>query len=151
MEETILSLFYLRGHPFVIKTKRKCNTLLLFNRSVMSVFATPWTAACQAPLSFTISWCFLKLMFIELVIHPTILSSVIPFSSCFQTFPESGPFPMSRLFASGSQSIGASASISVLPMNVQGWFPLGLTVFFFFFLLSAQNSLILSLLSFGNI
>ena len=151
MEETILSLFYLRGHPFVIKTKRKCNTLLLFNRSVMSVFATPWTAACQASLSFTISWCFLKLMFIELVIHPTILSSVIPFSSCFQTFPESGPFPMSRLFASGSQSIGASASISVLPMNVQGWFPLGLTVFFFFFLLSAQNSLILSLLSFGNI
>ena len=120
MEETILSLFYLRGHPFVIKTKRKCNTLLLFNRSVMSVFATPWTAACQASLSFTISWCFLKLMFIELVIHPTILSSVIPFSSCFQTFPESGPFPMSWLFASGSQSIGASASISVLPMNVQG-------------------------------
>ena len=50
-----------------------------------------------------------------------------PFSSCPQSFPASGSFPRSRLFASGSQSIGASASVSVLPMNSQGWFPLGLT------------------------
>ena len=57
--------------------------------------------------------------------HPTISSSVVPFSSCLQSFPVSGSFPMSQLFASGDQSIGASASASVL--NIQGWFPLGLT------------------------
>ena len=57
----------------------------------------------------------------------TIASSVVPFSSCPQSFPASGTFPMSRLFASGGQSIGASASASVLGMNMQGWFPLGLT------------------------
>ena len=59
--------------------------------------------------------------------HPTISSSVIPFSSCPQSFPASGSFPMSQLFTSGGQSIGASASASVLPMNIQGWFPLGWT------------------------
>ena len=58
--------------------------------------------------------------------HPTISSSVVPFSSCRQSFLTSGSFPTSRLFASGGQSVGASAS-SVLPMNIQGWFPLGLT------------------------
>ena len=58
--------------------------------------------------------------------HPTISSSVIPFS-CRQSFPTSGSFPMSWLFASGGQSIGVSASESVLPMNSQCWFPLGLT------------------------
>ena len=56
--------------------------------------------------------------------HPTISSSVIPFSSCLQSFPASGSFPMSQFLASGSQSIGASASPSVLPMNVRDWFPL---------------------------
>ena len=59
--------------------------------------------------------------------HPTISSSVIIFSSCPQSFPASGSFPRSRLFASGGQSFGASAAASVLPMNIQGWFPLGLT------------------------
>ena len=59
--------------------------------------------------------------------HPTISSSVTPFSSCPQSFPASESFPMSQLFASGGQSIGASASASVLPLNIQGWFPLGLT------------------------
>ena len=59
--------------------------------------------------------------------HPTILSSVVPFSSCPQSFPASGSFPMSQLFASGGQSIGVSASTSVLPMNTQGWSPLGWT------------------------
>ena len=57
--------------------------------------------------------------------HPTISSSVVPFSSCLQSFPTSGSFPMSQLFASSGQSIGASASASVLPMNIQDWFPLG--------------------------
>ena len=59
--------------------------------------------------------------------HPTILSSVIPFSSCLQSFAASGSFPMSQLFESGGQSIGVSASASVLPMNIQDWFPLGWT------------------------
>ena len=59
--------------------------------------------------------------------HPIILSSVIPFSSCLQSFSASVSFPMSQLFASGGRSIGTSASASVLPMNIQGWFPLGLT------------------------
>ena len=61
--------------------------------------------------------------------HPTISSSVIPFSSCLQSFPASGSFPMSQFFTSGGQSIGASASASVLPMNIQDWFLLGLTGF----------------------
>ena len=91
------------------------------------LFVTPWTAACQAscpsptpgacsnscPWSW---WC-----------HPTISSSVVPFSSCLQSFPASGSFPMSHFFASGGPSIGASASTSVLPMNIQDWFPSGLT------------------------
>ena len=56
--------------------------------------------------------------------HPNISSSVIPFSSCFQSFPASGAFQMSQFFASGGQSIGVSASASVLPMNIQDWFSL---------------------------
>ena len=59
--------------------------------------------------------------------HPTISSSVIPFSSCPQSFPALGSFPMSQLFAPGSQSIEVSASVSVLPMNTQDWSPLGWT------------------------
>ena len=59
--------------------------------------------------------------------HPTISSSVAPFSSCLQSFPASRSFQMSQFFTSGSQSIGVSASASVLPMNIQEWFPLGWT------------------------
>ena len=60
--------------------------------------------------------------------HPAISSSVVPFFSRFQSFPASGSFPMSRLFASGGQRIGVSASTSILPVNIQDWFPLGWTV-----------------------
>ena len=76
-------------------------------------FPLPTPGACSNswPLS---RWC-----------HPTISSSVVPFSSCPQSFPASGSFPVSQFFGSGGQSIGASAS--VLPMNTQDWFPLGLT------------------------
>ena len=74
---------------------------------------TPGACSNSCPSS---QWC-----------HPTILSSVIPVSSCLQSFPASGSFLMSQLFTSGSQSIGASASASVLPMNIQDWFPLGWT------------------------
>ena len=59
--------------------------------------------------------------------HPTISSSVVPFSSCLQSFPASRSFPVSQFFASCGQGIGASASASVLPMNIQDWFPLGWT------------------------
>ena len=88
-------------------------------------FVTPWAVACQVPCpspfprgcsnSCPLSqWC-----------HPTILSSVFPFSSCLQSFPTWGSFPVSQFFSSGGQIIGASAS--VLPMIIQDWFPLGLT------------------------
>ena len=60
-------------------------------------------------------------------VHPTISSSVVPFSSHLQSFPALGSFPMSQFFTSGSQSIGVSASTSVLPTNIQDWFPLGWT------------------------
>ena len=59
--------------------------------------------------------------------HLTVSSSVVPFSSCLQSFPASGSFPMGQFFTSGGQSIGVSASASVFPMNIHGWFPLELT------------------------
>ena len=91
------------------------------------LFVTPWTAACQAALSITNSWSLLKLMSINSRRHPTISSSVVPFFSCLQLFPISGSFPMNQFFTSGSPSTGASALASVLPVNIQDWFPLGLT------------------------
>jgi len=93
----------------------------------MSYFVTPWTAAHQASLSITNSQSLLKLISIELVIPSDHLSSVVPFSSCLQSFPASGFFQMTQLFASGGQNIGVSALASVLPMNIQDWFPLGWT------------------------
>ena len=90
------------------------------------LFATLWTAAHQAPLPFTISWCLLRFMCIELVIL-SISSSAIPISSCPQSFPASGSFPMSQLFTSGGYRSRASASASVLPVNIQGWFLSGWT------------------------
>ena len=93
--------------------------------SRVRLFATPWTAARQAPCpspspracsnSCPLSWWC----------HPTISSSVVP--SCLQSFPALGSFQMSQFFASGGQSIGVSASASVLPMNIQDWFSLGWT------------------------
>ena len=95
--------------------------------SRVQLFATPWTAACQAPLSFTISWSLLKLMSIESVIPSNHLILCHPLLLLPSIFPRSGSFPMSQLFASGGQSIGASASAWVLLMNIQGWFQPGLT------------------------
>ena len=74
---------------------------------------TPGAYSNSCPLSW---WC-----------HPNISSSVVPFSPCPQSFPASGSFPVSQFFASSSQSIGVSASASVLPVNIQDWFPLGWT------------------------
>ena len=83
---------------------------------------------CSMPvfLSFTILGSCSNSCLLSRWCHPTISSSVASFS-CFPSFPEAGSFPMSQLFASGGQSIGASASASVLPVNSQGWFLLGLT------------------------
>ena len=92
--------------------------------SCARLFATPWTAAHQAPLSFTNSWSLLQFMSIEILMPPTISPSAVPFSSCLQSFSTSGFFPIIWLFTTGGQSIGNSAL--VLPMIIQDWFPLGL-------------------------
>ena len=100
--------------------------LLLFSCSVVSDSATPWTAAGQASLSFIIDWSLLTLMSAQSVMpsnhlilcHPLLLPSI---------FPSIRVFSSESLFTSSGQSIGASASASVLPMNIQGLFPLGLT------------------------
>ena len=89
-------------------------------------FCDPWTAACQASLSFTISWSLLKLMSVVSVM-PSNHLILVPFSSCLQSFTASASFLMSQFFASGGQSIRASASASVFLMNIQDWFPWGLT------------------------
>ena len=91
------------------------------------LFAIPWTVACHAFLSLTNSWSLLKFMSIKLVMPSNHLILCYPFSFCPQSFPASRSFPMSQFFATHGQSIVASASASVLPMNMQGWFPLGWT------------------------
>ena len=106
---------------------RSHNLVVVQLLSNVQLFVTPWTVARQASLSFTISWSLLKLMSIESVMPSNHLILCRPFSSCRQFFPASGSFPVSQLFTSGSQSTGASASASVLAVNSQGWFPLGLT------------------------
>ena len=120
-------------HPFWKKKvfSDSHTTILVVVQSLRHVqlFTTPWTAAGQASLSFTISLSLLKLMSIESVVPSNHLILSCPFSFCLQSFLASAFFPMSWCFASGGQSTGAlaSASASVFPMNIQGWFPLGLT------------------------
>ena len=82
------------------------------NARLLCPSLSPWVCSSSCPLS---QWC-----------HPNISSSVALFSSCSQLFPASGSFPVSHIFPSGGQSIGASASAPVLPMNIEVWFPLGL-------------------------
>ena len=94
---------------------------LVQSHSWVRLFVTPWhqRLPCPSPTPGACSdscllsqWC-----------HPTISSSVVPFSSHLQSFPASGSFPVSQFFALGAQGIGVSASASVLPMNIQAWFP----------------------------
>ena len=112
-----------------MKSKRKFkNTLVQFSQSCLTLCdpmncSTPGLPvhhqlleSTQTHVHHPCRWC-----------HPTISSSVIPFSSCPQSFPASGSFQISQLFASGGQSIGVSASTSVLPMNTPDWSPLGWT------------------------
>ena len=95
--------------------------------SRVRLFATPWTAACQASLSITNSRGLLKLMSIESVMPSNHLILCCPLLFCLQSFPASGSFPVSQFFTLGGRSIGASASASVLPMNIQDWYTLRLT------------------------
>ena len=88
------------------------------------LFATTWIAARQASLSITNSWVYSNSCPLNWWCHPTISSSVVPFSSCPQSLPASESFPMSQLFAWGGQSTGVSAVASVLPKNTQDWSPL---------------------------
>ena len=106
---------------WILKTQFSSVQLL----SHVWLFATPWTAERQASLSITNSRSPPKPMSIESVMPSNHLFSVVPFSSCPQSFPESGSFQMTQLFAWGGQSIGVSASTSVLPMNTQDLSPLG--------------------------
>ena len=108
------------GHS---KNLRSSCVVVVQSLSHVQLFVTPWTAAHRASLSFAISQS--RVHGVCDAVQPS--HPVVSFSSCLQPFPISRTFPMSGLFASGGQSIGASASASVLSVNIQGWFPLGLT------------------------
>ena len=95
--------------------------------SRVRLFATPWTVARQASLSITNSQAYSNSCPLSRRCHPTISSSVVPFSSCLPSFPEWGSFLVSEFFTSGGQSIRVSASALVLPVNIQDWFSLGWT------------------------
>ena len=123
-----------RGHAGLKHNHRKhdCNPALSLSSvkslSHVRLFEIPWTVAHQASLSITNSQSLLKLMSIELVMPSNHLILCCPLLLLPSVFPTaSGSFSMSHFFASGGQSIGVSASASVLPVNIQDWFPLGLT------------------------
>ena len=94
--------------------------------SVVSDSATPWTVACSLPCVLPTPGACSNSCPLSQWCHPTISSSIVLFSSCLQSFPSSGSFPMSQFFVSGGQSTGSSASASVFPVNLQDWFPLRL-------------------------
>ena len=113
--------------------RKRCSASLIAQFSSIQslshvpLVVNPWTAAHQASLSSPTPGDYLNSCPLSWWYHPTILSSVVPFSSCLQSFSPSGSFQMSQFFASGDQSIAASASTSVLPMNTQAWSALGWT------------------------
>ena len=109
-------------HNLMVKRGNQFSSVQLFSH--VWLFETPWTAAHQLPCPSPTSGDYLNSCPLSWWCHPTISSSVVPFSFRLQSFPASGSFPISQLFASGGQSTGASASASVLSMNIQGWFPL---------------------------
>ena len=101
--------------------------LVIHQFSCVQLFATPWTRAHQDPCPSSTPGVYSNSCPLSRWCHPTISSSVVPFSSCLQSFPAKVSFPMSQFFISGGQSIEVSVSASVLPMNIQDWFPLRLT------------------------
>ena len=122
------AIYIIQGVPRTVIKHIQCNQSVQFSCSVLSDCLQPHglqhaRPPCLSPTHrvYTNScpsswWC-----------HPIISSSVVPFSSCLQSFPASGSFPRNQVFASGGQNIAVSASASVLPMNIQDWFPLGWT------------------------
>ena len=118
----LLLLVYKGGMP------RVSFFIVVQSLSRTPLFETPWTIGLQAPLSSIISRSLLKFMSIESVMLSNHLIICGPLSFWIPSIPASGSFPTSQLFTSGGQTTGASASTSVLPMNIQGWFPLGFTV-----------------------
>ena len=104
-----------------------CACVVVHSLSCVWLFVIPWTAAHQAPPSFAISWYLLKFMFIESVTPSNHLIFYCPLLLLPSVFPSIRVFLVTQLFTSGGQSIRASASTSVLLMNIQGWFPLGWT------------------------
>ena len=121
----------LMGQSSVVPSTLCCGYIhTCFCHSVAQLCSTlcdPMNCSTPGFPSFTISWSLLKLMSIKSVMPPNYLILCRPLSSCLQSLPASGSLSVSQLFASGGQSIGASTSASVLPMNIQGLFPLGLT------------------------
>ena len=95
--------------------------------SHIGLFQTPWTEHARLPCTSPTPGGYSNSCPASWWCHPTTSSSVVPFSSCLQTSPASGSFPMSQFFTSSGQMIGVLASASVLPMNIQDWFPLELT------------------------
>ena len=110
---TVLFFLFTQFRSVAESCSTLCNPMDCRHSRLPCPSPTPGAYLNSCPLS---QWC-----------HPTISSSVVPFSSRLQSFPASGSFPMSQFFTSGGQSIGVSASASVLPMNIQDWFPLGWT------------------------
>ena len=120
MEETYVSVF--------LFLNRMPKSSVQFSRSVMSDSLQPQGPQhARLPHPSPTPGVYPNSCLLSWWCHPTISSSVVPFSSCLQSFPAAGSFPMSQFFASGGQSIGVSASALGLPVNIQGWFPLGLT------------------------
>ena len=127
---------HILGQPFwtnVWQFLKKLNTHFTFQFTLVQslsrvrLFATAWIAVRKASLSSSTPGVHTNSYALSRWCHPAISSSVVPFSSCPQSLPASGSFPMSQLFAWGGLSIGVSASVSVLPINPQDWSPLGWT------------------------
>ena len=110
-----------------VKWNKLAQFISVHSLSRVRLFATPWIASHQASLSITNSQNPLKPMAIESVMPSKHLIPCHPFSSCPQSLPASGSFPLNQFFTSGGQSIGVSASTSALPVNTQDWSPLGWT------------------------
>ena len=111
----------------ILGSKCSSHFVVIWLLSCVQLFVTPWTAACQASLSFTISLSLLKCKSIESVMPSNHLILCLPLLLMPSFFPSIRDFSNELAFPSCGQSIGASALASVLPMNIQGWFPLGLT------------------------
>ena len=116
---TIVSFFcpVRNGWAFEYSSRKKFSSVQ--SLSCVRLFATPWTALARPPCPSPTPRAYSNTCLLSWWCHLTISSFVVPFSSCLQSFPASGSFPMSIWFASGGQSIGISASTSVLPMNIR--------------------------------